>query len=113
MLASAGYGPEHPLKAKIMITPAGSGQMLPLPMNEFLQQNLKPLGVDLTFDVVDWGSMIVARRNPATAAMSHGDNALNNSLTFLDPSQIGHLSKSIYILAQWRRLGRLFQSGSR
>ena len=71
--------------------------MLPLPMNEFLQQNLKPLGVDLTFDVVDWGSMIIARRNPATAAMSHGDNALNNSLTYTDPSSIGRLFQSIYI----------------
>ena len=37
LLAAAGYGPDHPLKAKIMITPVGSGQMLPLPMNEFMQ----------------------------------------------------------------------------
>ena len=30
------------VRAKIMITTSGSGQMLPLPMNEFLQEGLRP-----------------------------------------------------------------------
>src|SRR5262249_32481977 len=34
LLREAGYGPDKPVKAKIMISTAGSGQMLPLPMNE-------------------------------------------------------------------------------
>ena len=37
-MKEAGYGPDKPLKAKIMISTSGSGQMLPLPMNEYLQQ---------------------------------------------------------------------------
>jgi ABC-type transport system substrate-binding protein len=80
-----------------MITPAGSGQMLPIPMNEFLQQNLKPLGFDLAFDVVDWGMMIIARRNLASAPMSHRDDALNNSLNWPDPQAIGRLFQGQYI----------------
>ena len=39
LLKEAGYGPDKPVKAKIMISTSGSGQMLPLPMNEFLQQS--------------------------------------------------------------------------
>ncbi len=37
LLREAGYGADKPVKAKIMITTSGSGQMLPLPMNEYLQ----------------------------------------------------------------------------
>ena len=86
LLAEAGYGPDHPVKAKIMISTAGSGQMLPLPMNEILQQQLQPLGFDLDFDVVEWGAMLVAKRGAPDAPASHNDDALNNSLGFSDPS---------------------------
>ena len=55
-----------------MISTSGSGQMLPLPMNEFLQQNLKECGFDISFEVVDWGTMLVALRNTPTAPQAHG-----------------------------------------
>ena len=55
-----------------MISTSGSGQMLPIPMNEFLQQNFKAVNVDIDFDVVEWGTMLVAMRSPPTAAQSHG-----------------------------------------
>ena len=45
LLKEAGYGPDKPLKAKIMISTSGSGQMLPIPMNEFMQQNFKDVGM--------------------------------------------------------------------
>jgi ABC-type transport system substrate-binding protein len=86
LLKEAGYGPDHPVKAKIMISTSGSGQMLPLPMNEILQQQLQPLGFDLDFDVVEWGTMLVAKRSAPDAPASHNDDALNNSLGFSDPS---------------------------
>jgi ABC-type transport system substrate-binding protein len=85
LLKAAGYGPDHPLKAKIMISTSGSGQMLPLPMNEIIQQQVRPIGFDLDFDVVEWGTMLVAKRNPPTAPAGHGVDALNNSLGFADP----------------------------
>jgi peptide/nickel transport system substrate-binding protein len=88
LLKEAGYGPDHHLKLKVMISQAGSGQMVPVPMNEYLQQNLKKINVDLDFDVVDWGSMIVAVRNPALASMSHGDNAMNISWSHSDPTAL-------------------------
>uniref|UniRef100_UPI0038F60D72 ABC transporter substrate-binding protein n=1 Tax=Streptomyces europaeiscabiei TaxID=146819 RepID=UPI0038F60D72 len=55
LLAEGGYTAANPLSFKVMISSSGSGQMLPLPMNEFLQQNLKEAcGVTVEFDVVEW-----------------------------------------------------------
>jgi len=80
LLKEAGYGPDKPVKAKIMISTSGSGQMLPLPMNEFLQQNLKECHFDISFEVVDWGTMLVALRNPPTAPQALNSDAMNISL---------------------------------
>jgi ABC-type transport system substrate-binding protein len=62
--------------------------MLPIPMNEFLQQNFKAVGLDIEFDVVEWGTMLVAVRNAPTAAQSHGDDGINISLSYTDPSSM-------------------------
>ncbi|HJY49962.1 MAG TPA: ABC transporter substrate-binding protein [Stellaceae bacterium] len=80
LLKEAGYGPDKPVKAKVMISTSGSGQMLPLPMNEYLQQNLKDCNFDISFEVVDWGTMLVAMRNPPTGPQSRGVDAVNISL---------------------------------
>jgi peptide/nickel transport system substrate-binding protein len=45
LLKAAGYGPDDPAKAEIIST-AGSGQMLPLPTNEIIQQQIRPIGYD-------------------------------------------------------------------
>ena len=86
LLKEAGYGPGKPLKAKIMISTAGSGQMVPIPMNEYLQANFKAVGIDVTFDVVEWGTMLVAIRSTPDAPQSHGDQGINISLSWVDPA---------------------------
>jgi ABC-type transport system substrate-binding protein len=91
LLAQAGYGPDKRAKAKIMISTSGSGQMVPLQINEFLQQNFKAAGIDVEFDVVEWGMMILARRGSPDATASHGVDGLNNSLGYADPSTMYRL----------------------
>jgi peptide/nickel transport system substrate-binding protein len=88
LLKEAGYGPGNPVKAKIMISTSGSGQMMPIPMNEFMQQGFKAVGMDIEFDVVEWGTMLVAVRNAPTAPQSHGDHGINISLSYTDPSSM-------------------------
>ena len=78
-------------RAKIMISTSGSGQMVPIPINEFLQQNFTAVGIDVDFDVVEWGMMIMARRSPPSPATSHGDDGINNSLGYTDPSTMYRL----------------------
>jgi ABC-type transport system substrate-binding protein len=69
-----------------MISTSGSGQMLPIPMNEFMQQNFKAVGMDIDFDVVEWGTMLVAVRSDPSAPQSHGDQGINISLSSVDPA---------------------------
>ncbi|MBE7159199.1 MAG: hypothetical protein INR62_12340, partial [Rhodospirillales bacterium] len=88
LLKEAGYGPNNPMKAKIMISTSGSGQMMPIPMNEFMQQNFAAVGMQIDFDVVEWGTMLVAVRSDPTAPQSHGDQGINISLSFTDPSSM-------------------------
>jgi peptide/nickel transport system substrate-binding protein len=88
LLKEAGYGPDKPVKAKIMISTSGSGQMVPIPMNEFMQQNFKAVGMDIDFDVVEWGTMLVAVRSDPKSPPSHGDDGINISLSFTDPSSM-------------------------
>jgi peptide/nickel transport system substrate-binding protein len=88
LLKEAGYGPDKPVKAKIMISTSGSGQMVPIPMNEFMQQNFKNAGMDIDFDVVEWGTMLVAVRSDPKSPPSHADDGINISLSFTDPSSM-------------------------
>lgn len=85
LLAEAGYGPNNPLGFKVMIAPSGSGQMLPLPMNEYVQQNLRDVGVNLQFEVVEWETVRSCRRAGAGSDTCRGAIGVNNSSNTLDP----------------------------
>ncbi|MDB5773960.1 MAG: 4-phytase [Herbaspirillum sp.] len=87
LLAEAGYTAQKPLAFKVMISNSGSGQMLPLPMNELLQQNLKQAcGVDVTFDVVEWQMLSSSARLTPENPGLHGAMALNVSSASIDLS---------------------------
>jgi peptide/nickel transport system substrate-binding protein len=80
LLAEAGYTPAKPLSFKAMISTSGSGQMLPLPMNEFMQQNLKEAcGVNVEFDVVEWQVLLTAGRATPDSPSLQGAMAINIS----------------------------------
>jgi ABC-type transport system substrate-binding protein len=85
LLAEAGYGPGKPLKIKIAISNSGSGQMLPLAMNEFMQQNLRQVGVDVEFDVLVWETLFNNWRLGAKDPKSNGANGINISFATQDP----------------------------
>jgi ABC-type transport system substrate-binding protein len=55
-------------------------------MNEFVQQNMKAAGIELEFDVVEWGTMLVGIRSDPKATQSHGVHGINISLSSVDPS---------------------------
>jgi peptide/nickel transport system substrate-binding protein len=80
LLAEAGYTAAKPLSFKAMISNSGSGQMLPLPMNEFLQQNLKEAcGVNVEFDVIEWQVLLTAARATPDSPSLQGAMVLNIS----------------------------------
>jgi peptide/nickel transport system substrate-binding protein len=80
LLAEAGYSPAKPLSFKAMISNSGSGQMLPLPMNEYLQQNLREAcGVNVDFDVVEWQVLLNTARATPDSPSLQGAMVLNAS----------------------------------
>lgn len=81
-------GVEMPVKAKIMTSTSGSGQMMPIEMNTFIQQRAAEAGFDLSFEVVEWGTLLVALRNPPGSAPVMGSDGLNVSLGTSDYSQL-------------------------
>nr|WP_228259581.1 ABC transporter substrate-binding protein [Siculibacillus lacustris] len=85
LMAEAGYGPTKRIKTKILISASGSGQMQPLPMNEFIQENLKEIGIDIEFDVVDFTTLTNRWRAGAKADQNVGITGLNYSYAIVDP----------------------------
>ena len=87
LLAEAGYTAQRPLSFRVMISTSGSGQMLPLPMNEYMQQNLREAcGVNVTFEVTDWSNLLVATRTTPGSGVVANVQSLNPSSPSSDPS---------------------------
>jgi ABC-type transport system substrate-binding protein len=85
LMAEAGFTPRNPLRVKMAISPSGSGQMQPLPMNEFVQQNLKGIGIETSFEVADWNTLFTMMREGVAAASARGCTAINASWAPMDP----------------------------
>jgi peptide/nickel transport system substrate-binding protein len=86
LLADAGYGPNNPCAATLLISTSGSGQMQPLPMNEAIKESLEDVGFQVTLQAMDWEALRARRRAGAAAPENKGGHALNNSLGTADPT---------------------------
>jgi len=85
LLAEAGYGPNKPLELLVAISTAGSGQMQPLPMNDFIQQSLEAVNVKVKFQVLEWEALRHRRMEGALNPDNKGVDAINNSWGYTDP----------------------------
>jgi ABC-type transport system substrate-binding protein len=95
LLAEAGYSAAKPLTLKVFVSPSGSGQMLPKPMNEYIQQNLKQAGINLELVTADWEQLRNCRRAGAGAPICQGTDGINNSSATVDPfSAFGRIYSS-------------------
>ena len=85
LMAQAGHTAAKPLKVKVQISASGSGQMQPLPMNEFVQQSLKQCFFDVQFDVIEWNTLFTNWRKGVKDPSANGTNAINVSFAAMDP----------------------------
>jgi ABC-type transport system substrate-binding protein len=85
LMSEAGHTAAKPLKVKVQISASGSGQMMPLPMNEFVQQSLKACNFDVQFDVIEWNTLFTNWRKGAKDPSANGSNAINVSFAAMDP----------------------------
>lgn len=85
LVKEAGYSPEKPLKTTFVIAQGGTGQMLSLPMNEFLQESFKEIGIEVDFKVVELEALYTYWRKGAKDEMSAGLTANNIAYVTSDP----------------------------
>ncbi len=87
LMAQAGITKANPLKAKVIIAQGGTGQMLSLPMNEFIQQSLAEIGIQIEFEVVELENLYLHWRSGAKADMNAGKGitAINLGYVTADP----------------------------
>ena len=85
LLVEAGYTSDKPLTLKVVVPSSGSGMMQPLPMNEYLQQNLGAIGVKVNLEVLEWNTLLNAWRAGAKDPLSRSGVALNYSYFVQDP----------------------------
>ena len=85
LMQEAGYGPSKHIAVKIQTSASGSGQMMPLPMNEYLQQALADCYFDVQFDVIEWNTLINNWRRGASDPSANGSNAINVTYAAMDP----------------------------
>ena len=85
LMEEAGFSASKRLKVKTITSASGSGQMQPIPMNEFLQQALKECYFDVELDVIEWNALFSNWRAGAKDASSRGAHATNVTFAAMDP----------------------------
>ena len=85
LMTEAGYGPNKRLKVKTITSASGSGQMQPVPMNEYLQQALKECYFDVELEVIEWNALFTNWREGAKSPNARGAHATNVTFAAMDP----------------------------
>ena len=85
LMQEAGYGPSKKLTVKTQTSASGSGQMQPLPMNEYLQQALGECYFDVQLDVIEWNTLFTNWRRGAKDPSANGAHATNVTYAAMDP----------------------------
>jgi len=85
LMQEAGFGPNKALKVKVQTSASGSGQMQPIPMNEFVQQGLKDCFFDVELDVIEWNTLFTNWRKGVKDESARGAHAINVTFAAMDP----------------------------
>ncbi len=85
LMQEAGFGPNKKLSVKIQTSASGSGQMLPLPMNEYLQQALAECYFDVKLDVIEWNTLFTNWRRGVKDPTANGSDGINVTYAAMDP----------------------------
>jgi ABC-type transport system substrate-binding protein len=98
LMKEAGYSKERPLAVKAIISTSGSGQMQPLLMNEFIQQNLAEVGIKVDLEVLEWNALLANWRAGAKDPTTRGAASTNSSYFSQDPftALIRHLDSGLF-----------------
>jgi peptide/nickel transport system substrate-binding protein len=85
LMSDAGFSVQNPLRVKFMVPTGGSGQMLSMPINEFVQQNWAEIGIALEFAPVELEVAYTAWRKGAADPSLKGITGSNIAYVTPDP----------------------------
>jgi peptide/nickel transport system substrate-binding protein len=85
LVEAAGYSVKNPLKTTILIPSGGTGQMLSLPINEYVQQSWAEVGIQAEFKVVELEVAYTGWRQGAADPSQKGVSAGNIAYVTSDP----------------------------
>lgn len=85
LMAEAGFSQQNPLKVKFIVPTGGSGQMLSMPINEFIQQNWADVGIAVEFQPVELEVAYAAWRKGAADPSLKGITGSNIAYVTSDP----------------------------
>jgi peptide/nickel transport system substrate-binding protein len=83
LIAEAGFGPRNPLRTRFIVPTGGSGQMLSMPMNEYIQAAWREVGIQVEFQVVELEVLYTAWRQGAAGEISRAGNITANNVAYL------------------------------
>ena len=85
LVADAGFSPKNPLRTKFIVPTGDSGQMLSMPMNEFVQQSWAEVGIALELQPVELEVAYAAWRKGAADPSLKGITGSNIAYVTSDP----------------------------
>ncbi len=85
LMTDAGFSKSNPLAVKFMVPTGGTGQMLSMPMNEFIQESWADIGIKLTLQPVELEVAYTAWRKGAADPSLAGITGSNVAYVTSDP----------------------------
>ncbi len=83
LVQEAGFSRANPLKTKFLIATGGSGQMLSMPMNEYIQSAYREVGIELEFQAVELEVLYTCWRQGAAGEIARQGNITANNVAYV------------------------------
>jgi peptide/nickel transport system substrate-binding protein len=83
LVREAGFNPQNPLRTRFIVPTGGSGQMVSMPMNEYIQSAWREVGIQVEFQVVELEVLYTAWRQGAAGEISRAGNITANNVAYL------------------------------
>jgi peptide/nickel transport system substrate-binding protein len=83
LLSAAGFTPRNPLRTKFIVATGGSGQMLSMPINEFIQQSWREVGIEVEFVPVELEVLYTCWRQGTAGELARTNNVTANNVAYV------------------------------
>ncbi|TCZ66580.1 ABC transporter substrate-binding protein [Roseicella aquatilis] len=104
LLAEAGFSKSSPLRTRFLVATGGSGQMLSMPMNEYIQASWREAGIALELVPVELEVLYTCWRQGAAGDLARQNNVSANNVAYVT-------SDPLYALIRFFHSGQVSPTG--